>query len=110
MRFFSPVTYTRISPVEYEIALPKGEYSLVLNQTFHPLWAYKSSGNAHVNHYKNELGMNEWRIKNISECKARLYFRPQTWVNIGLIVSLFSTTVLILLSLLSFSFFSKNKR
>lgn len=93
---FQTVNFTRISPAEYKIKLPKLFSPVYLNFTeaFHPEWQLKVGSFLlpDKGHIKSILGLNSFlidpkTIKSNGDTELTLYFRPQTWVNYGLMVS-----------------------
>lgn len=106
-RIFSEnISYRRISPVSYEITLidKKPENVVLFKETFHPEW--KLMKGADYNPFAKEVGKhlplqpygNKWEIGDEEiGSKFYLYFQPQSYFLIGLIITVALYTIFIIM-------------
>jgi len=112
-----PVSYLRLSSTHYQLTLPKRDQPTYLNFTerFHPDWRLKpddfnwllsliwpSYFLSDSYHSANGARLNSYYLPPGSSQTLHLYFKPQAYVNLGLIissVSFFTIVVLIIYDL-----------
>jgi hypothetical protein len=94
----SQLSYKYISPVEYKVSLEnvkKGDL-LVFSESFDSLWI-ASNQKSEVASQKSDGLFNSFRLPEDGSYDLKIYYQPQSWVNIGLIVSGLSLVSVLLL-------------
>jgi hypothetical protein len=91
------VTYTMINPTKYIAHVEsKNSFVLVLSQTFDPLWHAKIvGGNSDLDHFETNFYANGWYINKTGNFDVTIEYVEQTSLDAGIIVSTFSSTVIL---------------
>lgn len=114
---YTPVSYNKISEAEYSLLTPfeSNENYLLFSEAYHQGWRihlgqfvwWKSLVDKNYflpgkNHLRTEFGLNKFTISKVSpDTKVTLYFFPQAWVNLGVIISVSTLGIsLIILALI----------
>lgn len=85
------LSYKRISPVEYELAVKgaKKEDLVVFSENFDSNWVLETNGSQiQSKAYKDTF--NSFPLPKDGNYSAKVFYTPQVWVNIGIIVSVIS--------------------
>ena len=102
------VTVSKISSTQFDLTFNSKDKNakLFFSEAYHPGWKIRIGGfswwksliekNYYLNdqyHIRDKYGLNQFDVTEVSDdLKMTLYFAPQTWVNVGSIIS-FSTLV-----------------
>ena len=100
------VKYKYISPVEYQVILKnvkKGEL-LVFSESFDKKWEIRGQ-KPEVRSQKFDSLLNSFQLQKGGDYSLRIYYQPQDWVNIGVVVSILSLASV--LGLLIFGYTTK---
>ncbi len=90
------IKYKKISDTKYKVnPIGKGNFQLILNQSFHPQWKCLVGDREVKEHSSTELGMNKWIITDARNKEITIIFTPQKWINIGIFISCLFGAVLI---------------
>lgn len=96
------ITYEKISPSEYvvKVADATSPFFLVFSESFHPRWQAYYSDKTKVptmSHFLANSYANAWYIDKKGDYELRLFFEPERFFKLGIIVSVISFIVGIVL-------------
>lgn len=82
------ISYTSVSPVEYQVTLKnvKAGDVLIFSEAFDNHWVM-SGGQFAQQQSKSYKGLNGFDLPISGDYEVKVYYMPQDWVNMGLIVS-----------------------
>lgn len=98
----NPLEYQYVSPVEYRVEIKdtNKEEVLIFSERFGNGWKAKDERiNYQASSIKYQYGLNSFLLPKNENYSLKIYYEPQKWLNVGLVVSLI-TLVLIAGSLL----------
>jgi hypothetical protein len=89
--------YVRINPSEYTIRVNTTKpFVLTFSETYNSQWVLQTSNSHNIPyHFITNFYANGWYINKTGNYILTLYFVPQTYINQGILGSLFSVTIVL---------------
>lgn len=85
------IKFTKVSPVLYDVAVSgaTGPHTIVFSENYSPNWQFQSQDINQPAHFTANMYANAWFIETSpNDYKFRLYYKPQTWRYLGLVISI----------------------
>jgi len=98
------INYKKINPTKYKIEIKNisGKFPIILSQKYSNLWRIKSNSNIKTTQFIVNGYLNGWIIEpseNQKELSLEIYFKPQSYFYLGLIISI-TTLILCIIYLI----------
>jgi hypothetical protein len=97
------VSYTKISPIEYELELTNEQpFILIFSESYHPLWEL-TINDEKISPTPINYMLNAFYINQTGSNSAKLIFGGQYYQNIGIKISIFAYLIAIIIIILKLS-------
>lgn len=105
------ITFSKIDPTNYKVTVKNATDPFVLSfsERFSPLWDAEIAGKKVSEHFLLNGYANGWYVENKGTYVINLTFKPQRWLQLGIIISCFAIVGSIIYLLFAFLNHVKNK-